>query len=1281
MSEDISNIRKYTNTRTQVRNLIKEFNLSRNLSVPTETLDYLRQQIDLDGMIEVTDDQGSWAGSKPLRRGYFLTFEPDYEKLNLWHKLNAPWSISIDSSFFQRNGEMHGIPLPVKGYDNGLVGSVQLATGFDGIDDYVDIPHIPECQMYKVKEGFTFHIKFAPCDIKLSNGLPVTLYSKKDTTSPSGYENAITSVLLPEGHIATKLLWNGREYNVMARDYFDPDTTEFGITKWYDHTIRFSSIQRELDLLVDNVQYNDEWLDSHLVPFPFHDTNWHIARSTYTNRGLFWGGLGDFRYYWDLFFSNQHNYNLFTNRISISNIPYGQCAVIGHSYITHSSDIGFIGGYEPPLSNGDGFITTGAHWMFKAEPVTNDIIPVYKIETYPKIESDMMLMYDVDYTPPVSNNLEIRYPILGSTTPSDGTVSNDFQIVYDLGVTTNPPPSGNWTCPIGWTYNSVTDRCDPPTGTGDGGGGTQPPPIQPEFKIGVVSDWDGGTMQTNCDNMKAHGVTQVVIPGDFSHGSSLDASIDALDSMGANIAGCNAMGAVGNHSDPDEDGNSSMWNQEISYFCFEELGSNILVKQKRVLNVYFISLCTQDTNMDSQSSPQYAWCVQKLQEAAALKSSGQVKWIIVAFHKPFFAMPTDHPIDEMGAASLYNPLFQQYGVDFVFSGHNHVLQYSKPLTANNQVSGVQTTNGVWDFTKPHGVFYCEVGTGGRTSDNNPALTASYQYANDSDYGFTLLTLAPDGLNMTVQFWTENDEMLYEFKVTKSGGTTGGGSIPAGQAFKFNIAGDFRAGSDATDTANNLVSDTPNVILMLGDYAVGDATEEEWCNTVMAPVKNSNIPVWGCMGNHDNNDYLTVGFFENTSWVWSVKYGNIMFVSCDTVAESVSATQALCQAAQNNPAIMRIVPVMHESVFKQAGGGTEGSDTTIAYHNMFKTFSKIKLVIAGHSHNWTVFPEYEGIVYVICEDGGQAPDADTGAMHCTSDANGTIVCNMIPNGGSSIGSFTIPATPSTGGGGTNPPIGDPVCQTGYTWYPSVYKCIQNQQTPTCPTGQTYNPTTQRCETPPPSTGEVDPVTGIEWKVARGAIGVIEQTRDESDDKRWSGEVENIQNGYQTCAYLTLGSNASDGHIGMKLWGGHHSSDCGYEESGSCCCWYDLGLRSNGDVSVQNERPHPNNNSFDLGIVLDNIGRGIGNATTGVQWLVKPVIPGGSADNGGIELKMWVDTSGLSGGRPQNNWVLVIDYIDNGAILGDYVTPSMNDVEMRQSGGTVTSDMGGLHWRKC
>ena len=40
-------------------------------------------------------------------------------------------------------------------------------------------------------------------------------------------------------------------------------------------------------------------------------------------------------------------------------------------------------------------------------------------------------------------------------------------------------------------------------------------------------------------------------------------------------------------------------------------------------------------------------------------------------------------------------------------------------------------------------------------------------------------------------------------------------------------------------------------------------------------------------------------------------------------------------------------------------------------------------------------------------------------------------------------------------------------------------------------------------------------------------------------------------------------------------------------------------------------------------MNNIGKSMNGNSTGLKWLVS-CYPGGSADSGGIQLKMWVDT---------------------------------------------------------
>jgi predicted phosphodiesterase len=216
-----------------------------------------------------------------------------------------------------------------------------------------------------------------------------------------------------------------------------------------------------------------------------------------------------------------------------------------------------------------------------------------------------------------------------------------------------------------------------------------------------------------------------------------------------------------------------------------------------------------------------------------------------------------------------------------------------------------------------------------------------------------------------------------------------------------------------------------------------------------------------------------------------------------------------------------------------------------------------------------------------------------------------------------------------------------------------------------------------------TGGVLDSNGIRWFMATGQQGSIGQTRNESSDDRWSGNVSGVsQYGYELTMYLTVGSISSGGHFACKMWGPNHSGSCGHTEGGDCCCWYDLGVRANGDVQQEIERPHPSNDSFNKGKVMQNIGRGIGGQTTGLKWLIYPLTPGGSADNGGIKIKMWVDTDPFVGGKPQNKWRLCMDLVDTGDILGDYPNPDFeHDLEVRNSDSSGQSTYaGGLHWRK-
>jgi predicted phosphodiesterase len=84
-------------------------------------------------------------------------------------------------------------------------------------------------------------------------------------------------------------------------------------------------------------------------------------------------------------------------------------------------------------------------------------------------------------------------------------------------------------------------------------------------------------------------------------------------------------------------------------------------------NARFIGL---DTNVDySPGSPQYEWLVQELQSAAYRDAT----WHVAILHHPPFTCTSGHS-DDTTVQSQLVPLFEQYGVDAVFSGHSHAYE-------------------------------------------------------------------------------------------------------------------------------------------------------------------------------------------------------------------------------------------------------------------------------------------------------------------------------------------------------------------------------------------------------------------------------------------------------------------------------------------------------------------------------------------------------------------------------------------------------------------------------
>ncbi len=54
-------------------------------------------------------------------------------------------------------------------------------------------------------------------------------------------------------------------------------------------------------------------------------------------------------------------------------------------------------------------------------------------------------------------------------------------------------------------------------------------------------------------------------------------------------------------------------------------------------------------------------------------TDSNIDWTIVMFHKPLYTSKSEHP-PELEFRSIYHPIFDEYGVDLVLQGHNHIYE-------------------------------------------------------------------------------------------------------------------------------------------------------------------------------------------------------------------------------------------------------------------------------------------------------------------------------------------------------------------------------------------------------------------------------------------------------------------------------------------------------------------------------------------------------------------------------------------------------------------------------
>ena len=174
------------------------------------------------------------------------------------------------------------------------------------------------------------------------------------------------------------------------------------------------------------------------------------------------------------------------------------------------------------------------------------------------------------------------------------------------------------------------------------------------------------------------------------------------------------------------------------------------------------------------------------------------------------------------------------------------------------------------------------------------------------------------------------------------------------------------------------------------------------------------------------------------------------------------------------------------------------------------------------------------------------------------------------------------------------------------------------------------------------------TGSQWYKANGAMVPLSKGRQDGESNRWNKNVIGWQNGFEVMGYLTVTGMQGGSHIGLKMGGPNHSG-------GKECCWWDGGLRRNGDAYLEIEYPHPTNKN---GKILGKMGRNIDAGVLGVRWY-------NAKEGNKRRVMFWVDTSGKANAH---KWRLMYSVLDNGQFMPTSYydeVPNNQELEIRIS----------------
>lgn len=170
-------------------------------------------------------------------------------------------------------------------------------------------------------------------------------------------------------------------------------------------------------------------------------------------------------------------------------------------------------------------------------------------------------------------------------------------------------------------------------------------------------------------------------------------------------------------------------------------------------DIHFVVLSSGDSSKKGVGKEQLAWLENDL-------ASTEKSWIIVSIHNPLYSPGKYGSSEDRNGVALalresLAPVLNQYDVDLVLQGHDHVFALTYPMDANSTPLQTKTVteNGCTYFEAPTAPVYLMSGAAGNQNrgvvdEYNPAFFAKTKALDDNTAGYSVITVTKEKLTAT-----------------------------------------------------------------------------------------------------------------------------------------------------------------------------------------------------------------------------------------------------------------------------------------------------------------------------------------------------------------------------------------------------------------------------------------------------------------------------------------------------------------------------------------------------